>query len=191
LKLKPVLQKETSNDQDADSTPTDGGKNNGKLQLDATVADADIKFPTDLDLLNDSRVKAENLIDYLCKKLDIKEKPRTYRMEYLNISKIKRKPEKVLRRSLRLQINYLKRDIGILNELLDKVKDGRVPFDKHQYKYFFVIQQVLKQQEGMIKEKINNCEDRIVSIHQPHVRPFVRGKTKAKVEFGTKINASL
>jgi len=43
------------------------------------VADARIKFPTDLDLLSDSRVKAKNLIDYLCKEMDIKDKPRTYR----------------------------------------------------------------------------------------------------------------
>lgn len=34
-------------------------------------------------------------------------------------------------------------------------------------------------------------EDRIVSIHQPHVRPIVRGKTIAKVEFGAKIHISL
>jgi transposase, IS5 family len=194
LKLTPVSPKDSPNDDDTDIPPT-VGENKGKLQLDATVADADIKFPTDLDLLNDSRVKAEMLIDDLCKKLNIQEKPRTYRKvarkEYLNVSKMKRKPDKVLRRGLRLQINYLKRDIGILNGLLDKISDGHVPFDKYQYKYFFVIQHVLKQQEGMFKEKINNCEDRIVSIHQPHVRPIVRGKAKAKVEFGAKINASL
>jgi hypothetical protein len=37
----------------------------------------------------------------------------------------------------------------------------------------------------------NSVEHRIVSIHQPHVRPIVRGKIKAKVEFGAKINVSL
>lgn len=41
----------------------------------------------------------------------------------------------------------------------------------------------------------NSCshsvEDRIVSIHQPHVRPIIRGKTQAKVEFGTKIHVSV
>jgi transposase, IS5 family len=110
------------------------------------VADADIKFPTDLDLLSDNRVKAEDLIDHLCKKLNITDKPRTYRKivrkEYLNVSKMKRKPDKVLRHGLRLQINYLKRDIRIINDLLDKRKAGRVPFDKHQNKYFFVIQKI-------------------------------------------------
>lgn len=173
----------------------EGPKNRGKLQLDATVADARIKYPTDLDLLNDSRVKAEDLIDHLCGELDIKDKPRTYRKtarkEYLNVSKMKRKPDKVLRRGIRLQINYLKRDINNINGLLDKIGDGRDPFDKHQRKYFYVIQQVLEQQETMFKDKSNSCGDRIVNIHQPHIRPIVRGKAKAKVEFGAKINVSL
>lgn len=195
LKIKQAPAKESKDDDEDEPTPSGGTKNKGKLQLDATVADAQIKFPTDLDLLSDSRVKAEDLIDHLCKEMNITNKPRTYRKiarkEYLNVSKMKRKPDKVLRRGLRLQINYLKRDIRILNGLLDKVKDGRQPFDKHQSKYFFVIQHVLAQQEAMFKDKSNSCEDRIVSIHQPHVRPIVRGKAKAKVEFGAKINVSL
>ena len=33
--------------------------------------------------------------------------------------------------------------------------------------------------------------NRIVSIYQPHLRPIVRGKAKAKVEFGAKIGASI
>jgi IS5 family transposase len=33
--------------------------------------------------------------------------------------------------------------------------------------------------------------DRIVSIHQPHVRPIVRGKARAHVEFGSKVAISL
>lgn len=30
-----------------------------------------------------------------------------------------------------------------------------------------------------------------MSIHQPHVRPIVRGKVNAKVEFGSKMNLSI
>jgi hypothetical protein len=33
--------------------------------------------------------------------------------------------------------------------------------------------------------------DRIVNIHQSHVRLIVRGKEKAKEDFGSKINVSL
>jgi hypothetical protein len=43
----------------------------------------------------------------------------------------------------------------------------------------------------MYQEKSHRVEHRIVSIHQPHVRPIVRGKTNAKVEFGAKIQVSL
>lgn len=116
--------------------------NKGKLQIDATVADADIKFPTDLDLLNDSREKAEELIDYLCGELGVKQKPRTYRRNarkaYLNLSKKKRKTEKELRKGIRQQLGFVRRDIKIINQLLDKSQQIGVGglFDKHQQKYF-------------------------------------------------------
>ena len=200
LNIEPTANKENkkSDDKDTDSSNDASGdtpKNKGKLQLDATVADADIKYPTDLDLLNDSREKSEDLIDTLCKQLDIEVKPRTYRKiarkEFLNVSKKKKKSKAELRRAIRLQINYVKRNIKSINTLLDKVKDGKLPFNKRQYKYFLVIQQVLAQQEMMYRSKTHSCDHRIVSIHQPHVRPIVRGKAKAKVEFGAKVNISL
>ena len=54
-------------------------KNKGKLIVDATVAPSNIKYPTDLDLLNDSRVISEYLIDTLCSSDQFSQKPRTYR----------------------------------------------------------------------------------------------------------------
>jgi transposase, IS5 family len=43
----------------------------------------------------------------------------------------------------------------------------------------------------MHEHKTHRIENRIVSISQPHVRPIVRGKLKAPVEFGAKITISL
>ena len=40
----------------------------------------------------------------------------------------------------------------------------------------------------MYKNRTHTIEPRIVSIHQPHVRPIVRGKSQSKVEFGSKIH---
>jgi len=54
-----------------------------------------------------------------------------------------------------------------------------------------VIQQVYSQQEEMYRTKSHRCDDRIVSIHQPHVRPIIRGKLNKSVEFGAKISVSL
>lgn len=47
------------------------------------------------------------------------------------------------------------------------------------------------QQKQMYDSGTHSVEDRIVSIHQPHVRPIVRGKSQAKVEFGAKIHVSI
>jgi hypothetical protein len=43
----------------------------------------------------------------------------------------------------------------------------------------------------MYENNTHTIEHRIVSIHQPHVRPIVRGKEQAKVEFGSKIHVSV
>jgi hypothetical protein len=43
----------------------------------------------------------------------------------------------------------------------------------------------------MYENGLNSVEDRIVNIHQPHVRPIVRGKEGKKVEFGSKIQLAL
>jgi len=169
--------------------------NKGKLKMDATVADAFIKFPTDLDLLNDSREKSEDLIDFLFEDLKLKVKPRTYRQkarkDFLLLAKKKNKNHKEIRKCIRKQLGYLNRDIKHLYKMLDQYQDNSIPFDRQQYKYFLVIQEVYRQQLEMYKKNEHSCQNRIVSIHQPHVRPIVRGKAKAKVEFGAKIGVSL
>jgi transposase, IS5 family len=43
----------------------------------------------------------------------------------------------------------------------------------------------------MIRKGVHRVDHRIVSIDQPHVRPIVRGKAGANVEFGAKVAASV
>ena len=43
----------------------------------------------------------------------------------------------------------------------------------------------------MFDSHTHRIAHRIVSIHQPHVRPTVRGKAQAKVEFGAKIHVTM
>jgi hypothetical protein len=51
--------------------------NQGKLLLDATVADQMVVYPTDLGLIARSRQESERLIDILCTALQVDTKPRT------------------------------------------------------------------------------------------------------------------
>jgi len=168
-------------------------KNRGKMIIDATVCPQDIAYPTDLNLLNDAREKSEELIDLLYDPALHGKKPRTYprraRKQYLAEAQKKSSTARAIRKANKNQLNFLKRNIGHIHRLLDKYT--RMPFDRVQYKYFLVIQTLHDQQEYMHTNGVKSVEHRIVSIHQPHVRPQVRGKRNAKVEFGAKIQVSL
>jgi len=165
----------------------------GRVLLDATACPQDIAYPTDLNLLSDAREKAEELIDSIYNKDFHGDKPRTYRREarkyYLQTAQKKNKTRKEIRKAVGKQLRYLKRDISIVHHLLDSYQ--RLPFDRHQLKYFYVIQTLYDQQKEMYDNKVHTVPYRIVSIHQPHVRPMVRGKEQAKVEFGSKIHISM
>jgi len=168
-------------------------ENRGKMIIDATVCPQDIAYPTDLNLLNDAREKSEELIDLLYDPALQGKKPRTYRGRarrlYLAEAQKKSSTTQAIRKANKKQLNFLKRNIGHIHRLLDKYP--RMPFDRIQYKYFLVIQMVHEQQQYMHINRVKSIEHRIVSIHQPHVPPQVRGKRNAKVEFGAKIQVSL
>jgi len=167
--------------------------NAGKLIVDATACPQDIRYPTDLDLLNDAREKSEELIDHLFCPSKHLAKPRTYReiarKVYLKIAQKKSKSKKEIRTAIKRQLNYLRRNLNNIHKLLDTY--SFIPFDRHQYKYLLVIQTFYEQQREMFVGKKHQVDHRIVSIHQPHVRPIVRGKANAKVEFGAKIEVSI
>lgn len=164
--------------------------NSGTINIDATIVEQDIQYPTDLGLLNESREKLEELIDLICFKTG-QEKPRIYRIEarkkYLNVAKKKKKTFKVIRKALGQQLNYVRRDLKELELLLKEYNDTAWIFTKHDLKYVQVINELYRQQREMYETKTRSTLNRIVSIHQPHVRPMVRGKAGAAVEFGSKI----
>ena len=165
----------------------------GKMIIDATACPQDIAYPTDLNLLNDAREKSEELIDLLYEKSIHGKKPRTYRRRarklYLAEAQKKSSTTKAIRKANGKQLAFLRRNLRIIDRLLDSYP--MIPLDKGQHKYLMVIHTVFQQQEQMYKTKSHSIEHRIVSIHQPHVRPIVRGKRTAKVEFGAKIQVSL
>ncbi len=165
----------------------------GELIVDATACPQDISYPTDLNILNDAREKSEELIDVLCLGRKGIARPRTYRKtarkQYLQVAQKKNKTRKEIRAAIKKQLACLKRNLRNIHALIAQA--GKIPFNKKQYKYFLVIQTLYDQQREMHTKRTHSIDDRIVSIHQPHVRPIVRGKANAKVEFGAKIDVSI
>jgi len=166
-----------------------------KLILDATVAPQAIRFPTDIDLLNRSREISEEVIDELYKQSDTEKKPRTYRQkarkDYLSLVKRRKPAGKIRRKGIRQQLQYLRRNLKHINSLLDTFPKQEIPLSPLLLKRYWVIQHVYNQQNEMYREKKMRCNDRIVSISQPHVRPIVRGKAHISAEFGAKLSVSL
>jgi len=166
------------------------------LKLDASVADQYITYPTDLKLLNTAREETERLVDELYKKGDFEIKPKTYRRkarkEYLGVSKKRRKSKKELRLIIGKELRYVRRNISTIEKMLNEVEPelGKFPLVPRDQKIYWVIQHLFDQQMYMYRNKTHKCSDRIVNIYQPYVRPMVRGKDSADVEFGAKINVS-
>ena len=185
------------NDDDVKTPSGTTEKNRGKLILDATCAPADISYPTDLKLLGEAREKLESIIDKLFEPLRGSgvEKPRTYRekarKQYLEASKSRRLAVKKLRRALGRQLSYVRRDLAAIDLLLTYPNVTLGLLSSYEYKCLLVIAELYRQQRQMYAKRNNQIDDRIVSISQPHVRPIVRGKAGAKVEFGAKIAAAL
>lgn len=176
-------------------SPQKGGRQ-GKLILDATVAPQAIRYPTDLSLLNEAREFSEQIIDVLYPETDRKKKPRTYRQKarkaYLAIVKQRRPGGKTRRRGIKQQLQYLRRNLKHIERLLAHWPEGTaLPLPRWLLTRYWVIQHVYAQQWEMYKNKSRRCDDRIVSISQPYVRPIIRGKLDKPVEFGAKLSVSL
>ena len=168
-------------------------QNKGRVRFDATACPQDIAYPTDLKLLSDAREKTEQLIDQLYKSELHEKKPRTYRQvarkRYLKTAQKKNKTRREIRKAVGSQLRFVKRNLNSINKLLDAYPV--IPLKPKDHKYLLVVNTLFEQQKHMYSSKSHSIENRIVSIHQPHVRPIVRGKSQAKVEFGSKVHVSI
>lgn len=186
-----AIESEKDDDKD-DHDDAGGSKPKGTLLLDATCCPSDIHYPTDIGLLNHARELTEYVIDNLHEQLARLGaiKPRTYRevarKAFLAYARKRKHSYGELRFAIRQQLGYLRRN---LDSITKQVELGAcltaLPLDLYQK--LQTICELYLQQKKMFEEKTHRCENRIVSIAQPHLRPIVRGKVNAPVEFGAKV----
>ena len=115
----------TESDSDNDSKPNPPS-NGGTMIVDATCAPSQIKYPQDTELLNEAREITEQVIDKLHTSESGK-KPRTYRKkarkQYLQIARSKRRTAKKIRKAVRQQLSYIKRNLKSI-ENMSKATDS-------------------------------------------------------------------
>lgn len=177
---------EPESQDDNDQDPPNGGT----LTMDATCCPADIAYPQDIELLNDARERLELVVDQVCEEHGRK-KPRTYRKnarkDYLNLVKRKKRGTKTIRKAIRKQLQYIRRDIGYI---VRYVQSG-IQLTQVQKDCMNLVTTLYEQQRIMYETNTHSIPHRIISLSQPWVRPIVRGKAHANTEFGAKLHISL
>ena len=178
--------KENSDDEDKFNPPS----NKGTMIVDATCAPSQIKYPQDTELLNEAREITEKVIDELHISGNGK-KPRTYRKkarkQYLQIARSKKRTAKKVRKAIGQQLSYIKRNLKTIENL--PAKTDSLP--KQLRTKLETVKKLYEQQKYMYDNHTHSVPDRIISISQPWLRPIVRGKAKAPVEFGAKLDISV
>ena len=173
-----------------DSDLSEEPENKGTLTTDATCAPVYIRYPQDISLLNEAREKLEEMILWFHKTYGV-DLPRrdckAARRNYLSFAKSRKHSAKQIRKVLKKQLSYVRRDIEYLENFLSA---GYAPKQK-DIATILTIFKLYEQQQYMYDNKVHKVENRIVSISQPWIRPIVRGKVKAPVEFAAKLDLSI
>jgi len=187
-------QKGEPPEDDGDPPASGGDGNKGTMILDATVAPADIRYPTDLSLLDECREGTEKIIDNVWDKTERKGHKTAYnrkkaRKGYLKIAKQRKPRRKQIRQAVREQLECVEKNVDALENILEKI--GLEAFGLPNWARLLTISEIAKQQRFHYDNPGEPIPNRIVSVRQPHVRPIVRGKAGNEVEFGQKVSLSV
>jgi hypothetical protein len=170
------------------------------LIIDATCAPEDIRYPTDVGILNEAREITELLIDKLWDAgphSTSERKPRSYRRKarsaYLSFIRHRRPNWRRIRKALRRQLGFVGRNLKTISALVEA--GSLSALDQCTYRKLLIVAEVYRQQsvlygQGLLGER-RSMPDRIVSISKPHIRPIIRGKASAETEFGSKLSVSV
>jgi hypothetical protein len=147
-------------------------------------------------LLNEARESTERIIDDLCDQSShlAKHRPRydrsKARANFLSVAKQKKPRRRKIKATIRRQLDYLQRNLDAIDALI--ASGARLSGLKtHWWQKLLVISELHRQQGILLNAKSRSMPDRIVNLVQRHVRPIVRGKARAAVEFGAKISVSV
>lgn len=188
---KRIFAAQEQDENDGDGTPP---ANKGKLVLDATCAPADIRYPNDLSLLNEARENTEKIIEELWPHSRRQGHKTAYnrkkaRSLYLSVAKQKKPNRNKVKAAIRKQLGYVRGNLKTVETLLLEI--GLEHLSEKRLSRLLTIRELCLQQGEMLENGTRKCENRIVSLRQPHVRPIVRGKAGKRYEFGQKLAFSV
>jgi len=193
-KINEELYRRTHPPKDPPEGGEESGGNKGTLVLDATVAPADIRYPTDLSLLNECRENQEKIIGELSKAAKRRGRKLAYsrkkaRQKYLKVQKQRKARKGAVKTAVKEQIAYVEKNTETIDTLVMEL--GVEVLSERQLQRLEVIETALRQQKEHLADPKKSIPNRVVSLRQPFVRPVVRGKAGTPTEFGQKLAFSV
>ena len=181
-------------DNGAEFTDSQGRKHKGVLKIDATCADAEVRFPVDVDIIHDGCKVVDRYLTRLCKSLSVplvRSSYKTARRFYLELVKRKKKGGKLVKETISHLLHYLQVDLRKITEIFVEHRGSKELLKPYEQRILNATFDMFAQQTYMHENNVHVCSNRIISIFQPHLRPIKRGKARAKTEFGAKIGAAI
>ena len=121
-------------------------------------APQNIKYPQDIELLNETREKLE---DMLCRISDEYGfyRPRMYkekaRKDYLALAKCRKRGAKKIRKAIRKQLQYIRRDLGYMENLIE---NNNVILSASDAEHLDILTTVYEQQHYMFENNTHSVE---------------------------------
>ena len=161
---------------------------------DATCYESEVRYPTDVKLLQECCGWLHRELFRLRSELGLgklrDDKYTGALRRYKKYSRMRRKNRKKGKR-LRVSLLYwLKKWEGSIQKLLDRYPEVHSGLGQEFYNRLKIIRIVYSQQLYMHENNVRRVPHRIISLAKPYLRPIVRGKEKKRVEFGAKVNIS-
>ena len=157
--------------EDAESKESEKSEadNKGTLILDATCAPQNISYPQDINLLNEARENLESIIDDICYTYNFY-KPRMYRKnarkDYLNLAKCKKRTKKKIRKAIKQQLQYIRRDLGYIDMFV--LANEVVPTEKQAKFAAKCDRELIKQGCEMLNMTVNEVAEICINGMRPY-----------------------
>ena len=140
----------------------------GTLKIDATCCDAEVRFPTDTNLLEDGSKLLDRLLTKFCAKNKIK-KPSNHRSEsrsaYVLLIKKKHKGKRLINKTKLCQLKCFQTDfVHFINYIVRFSSSCISCFTKRDIAWLQAAKTMYEQQKMMYDEKTHRCANRIISI---------------------------
>lgn len=161
-------------------------RNRYQVITDSTCVEANVTYPTDSKLLSKGYAKLVQAAEGLRKEgaeLLIRGKHKMKKA----VRGFNLKRRKTKREIMKMNKKLIRESMKVIRLLKENIHMAKKATQTKVMATLEIAEAILAQQKHMIETKTRRVKDRVVSFHEPTIRPIFRGKEGKQTEFGSKV----